>query len=147
MQIARRACGAALFAAFMVWPGLAQACAVGVSGLSFGTYDERSVATGTATVRVDCASGVSYEVRLSAGGGSHADRRLSNGSGGTLSYNMYTSASHAQIWGDGIASGTVAVGGGGTGLEQVLTAFGLIPANQNPAAGSYSDSIVVTIIF
>lgn len=147
MPIARRVYGAVLFTAVIAWPGLAGACTVGVAGLSFGTYDNRNDGTGTARIGVDCASGVPYEVLFSAGAATYADRRMSNGSGGTLSYNIYTSASYAQIWGDGIASGTASVSGAGTGLEQALTAFGRLPASQNPPAGGYSDTIVVTVSF
>ncbi len=64
-----------------------------------------------------------------------------------LNYNLYLDAARTSIWGDGTggtALFTVAIP---SGKAVNVTIFGRIPAGQDVAAGSYSDSIVVTIQF
>jgi len=39
------------------------------------------------------------------------------------------------------------VAGTGTGAAQNLTVYGRIPASQFPGAGSYSDTVVVTLTY
>jgi spore coat protein U-like protein len=66
-----------------------------------------------------------------------------------LSYNLYTDTNHNYVWGDGT---------GGTSTDSdsyylsILTArnypvYGLIPSGQNAAAGSYADTIIVTVSY
>jgi spore coat protein U-like protein len=60
----------------------------------------------------------------------------------TLRYNLYTSATHATIWGDG--TGETAPRGGNL-LGGNFTVYGRIPARQNVLVGTYSDMITVTV--
>jgi len=132
----------------------AAGCSVSASGVNFGTYNPLSGSPDDAagTVTFSCNVGVgllmSWTVSLSTGSsGSYAPRRLSNGVG-TLSYNLYTSAAHSSVWGDGTGVTSVV-------SDQVLLIVGLntfnypvygrIPAGQDAAAGSYTDTIVVTV--
>ena len=69
-------------------------------------------------------------------------------SGNSLNYNLYTDATYTSIWGSG-SGGTSSVsktnGSGETG--STITIYGKIPAEQDVYAGSYSDSITITISF
>ena len=107
-------------------------------------------APGTVTFSCNVLVGLflSWTVTLTTGnGGSYSPRLLSNGVS-TLSYNLYTSAAHSSIWGDGTGV-TSAVS------DQVLLlvgantfnypVYGRIPARQDAAAGSYTDTIMVTV--
>lgn len=123
------------------------ACTVTASTIGFGLYRPAEDSTSTGSIAVDCAAGVAFEVQLSAGSGTYNTRRLQGDSSGELPYNLYTAPNYAQIWGDGIEGGTVSVTGTGTGQSQILNVYGLIQAGQNPAVGTYSDSIVVTVNF
>jgi spore coat protein U domain-containing protein, fimbrial subunit CupE1/2/3/6 len=132
----------------------AASCSVAASGVNFGTYNPLSGtpkdAAGTVTFSCNVLAGLlmSWTVSLSTGNsGSYAPRLLSNGVS-TLSYNLYTSAAHSSVWGDGT---------GVTGLvsDHVLLIVGLntfnypvygrIPAGQDAAAGGYTDTIMVTV--
>jgi spore coat protein U-like protein len=71
----------------------------------------------------------------------------------SLEYNLYTTNALASVWGDGTAS-TATRTGTGTGLsaagEQTLTVYGALPnsaANQDAPAGSYLDTITVTVSY
>jgi len=137
-------------------------CSITTSGVSFGTYDPTVAtpndATGQLTVVCTYSSGggtrVDYTVALSTGSsGSYVQRLLRAGTS-TLSYNLYDSATRTVVWGNGLggtglASGSLTVGPGvGNGLREAShPIYGRIPAQQAPAIGDYSDTIVVTLIF
>ena len=121
------------------------ACTVSTTSVSFSTYDVFSTSNSdiTATVTVRCNPSQAYSLSLSTGAGTYASRTLLNGSF-TLSYNLYTDAARLTIWGDG-SSGTSTVSGNAKNATH--TVYGRIPASQNVHAGSYSDTIIVTITY
>jgi spore coat protein U-like protein len=127
-------------------------CLVGTSGdINFGTFDGTAAKTGSADVEVRCSNLTLYTVKLSAGGGTFAQRLLSGSGSNKLQYNLYTSGALSTIWGDGTA-GTSTLGGTGSGMSstQVKThrVFGELPnsvANQDAPTGSYTDAVTVTV--
>ena len=55
--------------------------------------------------------------------------------GNLLSYNIYTDAARANVWGDG-TGGTVTIASStGTGAAQNVTVYGRVPTGQTGAAG------------
>jgi spore coat protein U-like protein len=140
----------ALFLAPIAWlalsvPAHAASCSVSGVGIAFGSYDVfNSVDTdSTGSVTVSCHSGASYSIALSAGAGTFASRFMT-GAAGQLRYNLFTDAQRLTVWGDG-TSGSTTVSGTGTGGS--YTVYGRIPALQNAPAGSYSDTITVTVTY
>lgn len=132
-------CGLAL-------PVLAHAqCTATVVNVAFGGYDvfETQATETTGSVGVTCDSSTSYSISLSAGLGTFAARVMTNGSN-QLSYNLFTDSQRLTIWGDG-TGGTATEGATGTGGS--YTIYGMIPALQNVPAGSYSDTVIVTVSY
>lgn len=131
----------------------AMSCSVGATAVNFGIYNPLSGtpddATGTVTVTCDVLVGVfaSWTVALSTGNGSYSPRLLKSGAN-ALSYNLYTSGAHTNVWGDGSGTTTL-VSDHATlivGANVVnYTVYGHIPAGQDAAAGTYTDTIVVTV--
>ena len=134
---------------------LLQSCTVSGVPVSFGIYNPLAGAptTATGTVTVSCTVTLigfleSWTVALSSGNsGNFTTRRLANGSS-SLSYNLYTSAAYTSVWGDGsgstsVASGSSLLGVGTTNTN--YTVYGRIPAGQDAAAGTFTDTIVVTL--
>lgn len=131
-------------------------CTASVSSLSFGNYNPLAAQDTTAmgTVRVNCTLilGVAgaVTVDLSPGtSGSYSVRTLLNGPS-SLSYNLFTDNTHRQVWGNGTGqTGDVTL----TYLAGILSVdlsapiYGNIRAGQNVPAGSYSDTITVTITY
>ena len=118
-------------------------CTATTTGVAFGIYNPLSAApansTGGITVNCTLLSGPAVNdpitVYLTTGNsGSYAARAMSSGSS-TLGYNIYFSAAYQQIWGNGT----------GGSYYGVATFYGQIPALQDAAPGSYSDTIVVTV--
>lgn len=120
-------------------------CTVNAGSVVFGDYDTLSqqALDGAGTISVSCSPATSYSLALSTGGGSYAQRELA-GIGSVLDYNLYTSVSRSIVWGDGSGSSATVSGEGDSANH---TVYGRIPAQQNVKAGSYSDSIVVTVTF
>lgn len=128
----------------------AVSCSVTATGVAFGVYTPLQTAALAAngTIAISC-TGVLYDVAtvsLSTGlSGTYTNRTLKSGAA-ALDYNLYTSANGSQIWGNG-------TGGTGTGQAVLwffaptanLTVYGTVNAGQDPAPGSYLDTITVTV--
>jgi spore coat protein U-like protein len=141
----------------LVVPGVANAlsCGVSATAVGFGSYDTLSPlhddATGTITVTCSNLLSllVSYDILLSSGGASsYSPRRMASG-GHRLDYNLYTNLTRSTIWGDGTGGSSKLSDGYLLGVlvpvVRNYTIFGRIPARQNVAAGSYTDTITVTV--
>jgi spore coat protein U-like protein len=137
-------------------------CVVSTSGVAFGIYDaaldtpndSTGALTVTCTYVLGSAIKVPYEVALSAGNSGNYAQRLLRAGTATLKYNLFDSATRTRVWGNGTA-GTGLVGGTllvgpGTGnntRQNSHPVYGRIPALQDAATGTYSDSILVTLTF
>jgi spore coat protein U-like protein len=124
-------------------------CTVSATNHAFGAYTPSAVppTDATSTLTVNCTVGAGYNVGLDAGTGSGATvttRKMTSGAN-TLNYSLYQDALRSTVWGNTVGTDTVA--GIGTGLNVGHTVYGRIPASQNVAAGSYSDTITVTVTF
>ena len=128
------------------------ACQVSnVSALAFGSYNVLSptakTITGSFNVR-NCSGGArTYTATFSAGNGTLAARNLRSGTN-TLGYNIYKDAAYTQILGNGSGgTATIANTNTGSGTGPTHTLYGLIPAGQDVPAGSYTDSLTITLTF
>lgn len=132
---------------FTVTAEVIKACNLTANDLDFGNYNPISGSNldGASTVEVTCSNGTSYAVQLSAGGGTLANRLMTD-STNNLQYNLYTSAARTTIWGDGTGA-TATVPGTGSGTLQTLDVYGRVPASQNIPIGTYTDSITAEVTF
>jgi spore coat protein U-like protein len=131
----------------------AYSCSVSATAVNFGTYNPLSGtpddATGTVTLTCNVLAGLftSWTVALSTGNGSYSPRLLKSGVS-SLSYNLYTSAAHSNVWGDGSGTTTLVSDQAtlivGTNISH-YTVYGRISTGQDAAAGTYTDTIVVTV--
>ena len=132
---------------FTVSVNLAASCAVSAFPLSFGAQTALTSGVAAATsLSVTCTQGTGYTVALGAGtatGATTASRKMT-GPGGALAYGLYRDLAHTANWGVNSPSDTYA--GTGNGAAQSVPVYGLLPA-QPAAAGSYSDTIVVTLTY
>ncbi|MBL0943396.1 MAG: spore coat protein U domain-containing protein [Hydrogenophaga sp.] len=144
----------------------AHTCSVAATPLAFGAYTSPGGARvdSQAGVTVTCtptylllACSVSYTLTLSSGSnGSPGNRQMAAGSG-RLGYGLYSDSNRQSAWGDGGAGGP-GVGGNistnllGLGVVCLAgaknhTVYARIPANQVVPAGSYGDTVVLTITY
>jgi spore coat protein U-like protein len=134
-----------------------QSCNVSATPVNFVTYNplSGSPTDATGTITVSCqvllvGLSVSWSIALNSGSsGNYAARRMQSGTD-SLSYNLYTSAAHTSVWGDG-TGGTSLVSSNPflvVGSDTVdYTVYGRVPAGQDRAAGSYMDLITVTVTY
>ncbi|XSG83409.1 MAG: Csu type fimbrial protein [Methyloligella sp. ZOD6] len=118
-----------------------------LSDINFGTEGvlDTDVAA-SSTLSCTCSSGTPYTIGLNEGTGTGATvavRKMTNG-GSTVDYSLYTDSGHTTVWGN--VSGEW-VSANGTGLPQLFTIYGLVPTQTTPAAGTYTDTITVTVTF
>jgi spore coat protein U-like protein len=136
---------------------LGLSCNVSATGVAFGNYNPTngSPTDATGNVHVFCtvllvSVGAQTNISLNKGGsGSFAPRKMSSGAN-QLNYNLYKEASHVTVWGDGtggtgIFTDSVLIAVLGTSIDHTI--YGRIPAGQYVAAGSYTDTITVTVEF
>jgi len=161
----RRRCKTLLLSGVLAWLAsesawalsILQGCTVTTVPVNFGTYNPLSAAplTATGTVTVSCTALASlleqWTIALSQGNsGNFNSRSMLNGTS-VLSYNLYTSPSYTTIWGDGsgatgiLTSPVIALQIGTEAYSYPV--YGVIPAGQDRAAGTFIDTIVVTLNF
>jgi spore coat protein U-like protein len=138
----------ARFGSFLVSANVVKKCTVTASTLDFGTANLLAGAvTGSSTVSVQCAPGVTYNVGLDAGqhgGGDINARKMVLGTH-SVAYQLYRDSGRTQVWGTTIGSNTET--GTGNGSLQNLTVYGSVPAQTTPIAGTYNDTVTVTVTY
>ena len=135
-------------------PAIAEAqlglnCTISTTPVAFGDYNVLSATpkTTTGSVTIQCTLGVNIIITLGRGSSSTFDPRTMRNGAEVLNYNLYREATYQNIWGDG-TGGTQSHTAVATVLfPTTVTVYARLPAGQNVAAGSYSDSVVATIIF
>jgi spore coat protein U domain-containing protein, fimbrial subunit CupE1/2/3/6 len=127
------------------------ACTVSATGVNFGTYNVFTASdnTSTGTVTYQCGNaGHNIEITISTGSSAtYLPRTLKRGPE-ALGYNLYLDAAFGSIWGDGgSGTATYTIRNPPNNTNVSLTVYGRIPAQQDVAAGSYSDTVMVTVNF
>ena len=124
-----------------------KACEVSATDLDFGTVGNLAAnVDSTATITVRCTNTTPYKIRIDGGqtGTTNpANRKMSNGAF-DITYGIYRDAARTQGWGRWNSNDVNAIG---TGYPQVFTAFGRVPPQPTPPPGTYTDTLVVSVVF
>ena len=158
------ACIASTLPLLFAESALAAGCNLSISNLNFGAY----VGTQTSTnspARFTCTNvipallpeRVDYEIRLSTGAGTYAQRLMNKASfpADTLFYNLYFNflpgVLNTNVWGDGSGSTVTWIGrmnltNGQPSRTETATLVGAVPAGLFPSAGAYQDTVVATVL-
>lgn len=139
--------------------GAAVTCSGGSVNLSFGSYDVLGVAPvdSQASLVVTCtrnggAPTTTIEVGLgpSLTSGSVQNRQMAGPGGDLLNYNVYQDATRLTVWGDTSGVDTMSqdltLPNKTTG-SVTFTLFGRLFQGQDVSAGSYNDSVLITVSF
>lgn len=128
---------------FTVSATVVASCSVSASNLAFGSYTGTANVDQTSTISVTCTNGTDYSVALNDGANaSGSTRRMVNGGTNYLTYEMYSNAGRTTVW-----NAASPVAGTGNGSAQSITLYGRVPSGQNVPAGSYSDTVQVTVTY
>jgi spore coat protein U-like protein len=156
------AAGPALFAAtatttFTVTASVSANCTISATGISF-TYDPISAnattaAIATGTVTIACTKGSGPSIGLNAGNHAGAvagvTRAMANGTN-MLGYELYQQAAapgNGGVWTDIGGANPLNAGVSPSKSARIFTVTGSVPAAQDVAVGSYSDTITATVNF
>lgn len=135
---------------FTVTATILAECTVATSALNFGNYDpvavnKTSPLDSTTVVDVYCTAQTPASVALDNGQWVFGStRRLKDASGNFLTYEMYKDTSRSVVWNttntnSGTSTSKLTPINGG------FTVYGRLPAGQDIPAGSYSDTVTVTV--
>lgn len=126
-------------------------CVVSTSPIAFGNVDvtTNSNTDATGSISVTCTNGTSWVASADAGSGDGADlavRKMTSGAN-LLSYALYTDSNRTSLWGDGVES-TATIAANGSGVAQSRTIYGRVLSGQTGVpAGSYADTVTVTVAY
>ena len=123
-------------------------CAVTAADMNFGTLGTLTTNyDATSSISVTCTTAAQYQVGLNGGltGATDPTQRKMALGAEQITYGLYQDAARSTAWGDTLNVNTVS--GTGTGSAQSLTVYGRIPPQTTPTAGTYSDTIVVTVTY
>lgn len=115
------------------------------NALNFGSITSLGAAIDAqTTISVVCSNQLAYTVGLSStSGASPTNLRMSNGQN-KLTYAVYRDAARTTPWGNVAGAWT---SGAGTAASQSLTVYGRLPIQPLPPAGTYTDTISVTVTY
>ena len=135
-------------------------CSVTTTPVAFNTYDpivvnRTSALNGTGSVVVTCVKGTAPVIALSLGNyASGSTRRMSSG-GDFLAYELYPppgttagtpcSFPATTVWGNGGSAFSATVATSKAARSYYIC--GSVPAGQDPAIGTYTDTVVATVTF
>jgi spore coat protein U-like protein len=103
----------------------------------------------TGAIAVQCNQGAPYTVYVGNGSNYNTTRRMKSGTK-YLAYALYQDSAHTIAWNAtnvGTVGGAGGVNGTGSGSNQTLTVYALIPAGTAvpTTTGTYTDTVVVTV--
>ena len=136
-------------------PAWSAACRVTTTPLTFGNYDMSLMTArgGTAQVTITCTNKevnpATVQLTLSTGSSMNFGQRSMTGSNGglPLNYNIYSNAGLSTVLGDGNGGSTAPTALVYKTLTWIVTLYGSIPPQQSVLVGSYSDSLIATILY
>lgn len=113
------------------------------------------VETTPGVINITCDTGTEYAIGLGQGGFFGAGTRNMFSAGNVLPYELFTDGARTTAFTDATLGGGTNtdstagnIGGIGNGAAQTIQVFGRIPAGTTrPPAGSYNDTVAITIIY
>jgi spore coat protein U-like protein len=136
---------------FPVTANVINDCTISASNIDFGSKGLlSSTLTAAGSLSVACTNSGAYAISLSAGNGVNATSATRYmtlaGASDKIGYGLYPSASYSVPWGDG-TSGSTTVSGTGNGATQSIPVYSRVLPQPTPPPGSYSDTVIATVIF
>ena len=120
-------------------------CSLNSGTLDFGTYTSGQTLDRDVDGAIDysnCSGTISFE--LDGGDSGDVNNRTMASGGDTLIYQLFRDQARSSVFGTGADAQSKLLLAPGSGSVDV---YGRIPGGQNVAAGSYSDTINITLTF
>lgn len=126
-------------------------CTISTVALAFGNYDPVGANLATdldsnGTVTVACTKGSTATIGLGLGGNPSGNvRRMTDGAD-FLTYELYQDSNHTTVWANA-GAGLLSPAAAPSKAPRDFTVYGRVQANQDVAAGNYSDTVLATVNF
>lgn len=143
--------------ALLCTPFLGCNCTVTASDIDFGAiapWSGAQDAVGQVSVACTGVADIAPSVQTQLGNGqwgTFAARKMRNGSGDLLNYNIYSNSLRTTVWGDGTGgSASATISGGLLSLgnwSASRTMFARVTPTSATKPGAYADTVVVRIIW
>lgn len=117
------------------------------SDMDFGSAANLATARDqTSSISLRCPRNTRWQLALSYGNHSTGgtNRRMQGPGGNYLNYQLYRNAGRTQVWGNSTSNDRA---GRGNNSIQTYTVYGRVPAQTVNSAGTYSDTIIVTLTY
>jgi spore coat protein U-like protein len=131
---------------------VANNCTISTGTVAFGSYDPivthaSADLDGSGSVTITCTKGATTTIGLGLGANASGSvRRLTDGTGNYISYELYQETGRTTVWGtSGGALFTPAAAP--SKAARPFSVYGRIVAAQDVPAGSYADTVVATVTF
>lgn len=118
-------------------------CAITATDLNFGAYSEAAASSGSTPLTLRCTPGSAATISLDGGSSGNPQARVMTGPA-DLGYQLYRDAAHQDPI-DTLAAAFQLTGIANTGQTVTYQVYGEVPAAQSVPAGSYVDTILVTV--
>lgn len=122
-------------------------CTVTATDMNFGNAGllDSAAHNATSSVGVKCVNGTAYHIGLDNGLHASGNTRRMQGPGGFIKYELYRNNARNQRWGTNLGIDTV--NGTGNGSNQNRTVYGRVPSQTTPSAGTYRDTVTITVTY
>lgn len=129
---------------------VANNCTLTTTPVAFGSIDviAGAAVNGTGGLGVTCTTGAAWSAVASIGAGTGATtavRKMTAGAN-VLNYALYTDTARTIVWGDG-ATGAALTGTGTGALDSQIIYASVLPTQNLVPAGTYGDTVTVTITY
>jgi spore coat protein U-like protein len=129
---------------FQVRAQVTKTCTVVANDLDFGVYNSSQQSRASTSLSVQCTPQTPFAVEIGPGGsGNRGDRRMSGP--GSLRYGLYKDGGYSQQTATTGADFTGQSDPQGTAVS--FQVYGQIASNQVVPAGSYLDTVTVTVTY
>lgn len=118
-------------------------CSITAQDLNFGTYSEAAASTASTPLTLRCTPGSAATITLDGGSSGNPQARVMQGPA-DLGYQLYRDAAFQDPI-DTLTAAFQLTGIANDGQPVTYQVYGEVPAGQSVPAGSYVDTILVTV--
>jgi len=141
---------------FTVSASVVASCSISAVNMAFGNYDPTTTHATTpldtnGSVTITCTKGATTYIDLNPGANSPnavgTTRAMAAAGSNYLSYELYQDNTHSTVWGVGNPGNAFVPPVAPNKNARSFTIYGRIPAGQDSAVGSYTDTVTATVNF
>ncbi|MCO5064513.1 MAG: spore coat U domain-containing protein [Rhizobiaceae bacterium] len=120
-------------------------CEVSSTDVNFGSVSSlSSTINGQGSLSIKCTPTTTYRIRLLNGQNYSGGKRRMRLNSQYVQYELYSDVQRTSRWGNNDSQDVSATG---TGFNQSFPVYGQVPAQTTPNFGTYTDIVVVNVIY